>query len=255
MKKIIVGGDTHIPFHNPQAVALFIQFLRWFKPDTLVINGDFLDCFQLSKYERSPFLEKETFQEEIKIARTLLKKMASTCKELYLIEGNHEWRLKKYIQQRARELYWLPGLRMERILGLGEKDLIRKAVIKYVACPDNLSDFTHNYINLNGLYIGHFHKVLKNAGYTARILRDELGINLITGHTHRIGLTWRQYIEEQKMGMESGCLCSLEPTYMRNPDWTNGFVVCYQEGENWTCYPIPIINNQFIFQGRVFKGE
>jgi hypothetical protein len=46
------------------------------------------------------------------------------------IEGNHEFRLRKYLIERAKELYSLPGLSVPDIFDLKRLD------IEYVACHE-----------------------------------------------------------------------------------------------------------------------
>ncbi|MCM8808214.1 MAG: hypothetical protein NC926_09815, partial [Candidatus Omnitrophica bacterium] len=93
--------------------------------------------------------------------------------------------------------------------------------------------FSHNFMRINDILIGHFDKSLQNAGYTARWLRDFFGKSIITGHTHRLAITYKSFYNEIKFGVEAGCLCNLEPSYITSPDWIQGFVELRFENNKW----------------------
>ena len=253
IKKLVVFGDTHIPFHDQSALNLLFKYLKSCQPDTIVINGDWIDCYEISKFRKVP-IEKAEFSKEIEMGRKFLEKIRNLCpnSEIIYIEGNHEMRLRKFLIDRAPELYKVflggyfdnsnAGTLMDYLLGC------HKLNITYVPLREDMDKFSHNYIEYHGVYIGHFDKALKNACYTARMLRDELGVNVIQSHTHKIGYSARTYLDEVKYGMEIGCLCG-KPTFQEAADWQLGWLVAYIDPDNDNFYPYQIILRDYKFIG------
>jgi hypothetical protein len=97
------------PFHDELAIAVMMQMLKAYKPDTVVILGDFLDCASLSKYLQVAEFQL-TLQPSLEYAYELLATIRSIvgpeCKIEYL-EGNHERRLSEFIARNALAAYGL----------------------------------------------------------------------------------------------------------------------------------------------------
>jgi len=53
-KRIGIINDIHIPYHSIEAVTAAFDLLKKEKPDGIFINGDVLDCHQLSYFEKDP---------------------------------------------------------------------------------------------------------------------------------------------------------------------------------------------------------
>jgi predicted phosphodiesterase len=247
--KTVECGDTHIPFQNNRAIKPVLDFLSDYKPDYLFLIGDMIDFYQISRFRKVP-LTQTTIEEEVKILNDLLWELREACSKstkIYYIEGNHEFRWRTYLIDNAPMLYDLISLKFTELLNL------RRLDITYIPCRAELNKFSHNYIKVGDYYLGHFDKSLKNAAYTGRMLRDELGVNIIQGHNHRIGISYRSYLDDIKFGAEIGCLCSLSPAYLNNPDWQNGFSTLeFRDGEGFINL-INIRNNRFLYGGKEYK--
>ena len=118
-KLVVVANDFHIPFHDEAALALFKRFLREEKPDWLILNGDFQDFWEVSRFDLTPRTGKE-FREEIAMGRRILRPLRRMLPKARItwIEGNHEFRLRKYVIAHAAELYGLPGLSVPELFRL-----------------------------------------------------------------------------------------------------------------------------------------
>ena len=118
---VVVANDFQIPFHDEKALALLKLFLRRERPDWLVLNGDFQDFWEISSFDLTPRIGKE-FIEEIKIGKKILKSFRRILRRARItwIEGNHEFRLRKYLIKNAKELYGLPGLNVPELFGLND---------------------------------------------------------------------------------------------------------------------------------------
>ncbi|MBZ5566205.1 MAG: metallophosphoesterase, partial [Acidobacteriia bacterium] len=101
----VIANDFQIPFHDERALLLLKLFLRRERPDWVVLNGDFQDFWEISRYDQTPRTGKE-FREEIELGKKILHSLRRTLprSRITWVEGNHEFRLRKYLIQNAKEL-------------------------------------------------------------------------------------------------------------------------------------------------------
>lgn len=211
MKTSIVAGDFHIPYHDKMAVRRFLADVKAISPHRIILNGDVLDCASFSVFRKEP--STSLFKEELAETRTFLKTLCkATQGRITYLSGNHEQRLAKRILELIPGLYG--SVCLEEMLGLDGLGIEYVTTLK----PDN-------YMEADGVLVGHFSLARKKAGYTAHALVEKYGQSVVQGHTHRLGLNYRRVGDRQLFGVESGCLCSLDPPYASMPDWTHGYVV------------------------------
>jgi Calcineurin-like phosphoesterase len=90
---------TFEPFHDERAIDVMMQALALYRPDRLVIVGDFVDYAQLSRFQQEPQWA-QTMQATIQEAYDLLCKFRKTagpdCK-IDFVPGNHETRMQRAI--------------------------------------------------------------------------------------------------------------------------------------------------------------
>jgi hypothetical protein len=67
LKKVLVLGDIHIPYHDITAIKAAINYGKAVGIDCVYINGDLLDFYQLSSFEKDP--RKRGFQGELELCR------------------------------------------------------------------------------------------------------------------------------------------------------------------------------------------
>lgn len=248
----MVINDVHIPFQDNKALDLVLYFAKCYsnRLDYLFINGDLIDCWEISKYDKVPKSARE-FSDEVEETKDILKlirKLLPNTKIIY-IEGNHEFRFKHYLITHAPAFYGLEGMNIGSFLGC--KDL----GIEYITSREGLSKFSHNDFKLGELYIGHYDRVSKNAAYTSKALIDDLGVSHIQGHVHRFGVTSKSFRDgRQLIGVENGCLCDLNPNYVSFPNWQHGFSVFYMNENDgkFQVYPIRIFDYSFYFGEKFF---
>ncbi len=48
---VVVANDFHVPFQDEQALALLRRFLRAERPEWLILNGDFQDFWEISRFD------------------------------------------------------------------------------------------------------------------------------------------------------------------------------------------------------------
>src|SRR2546428_1462054 len=128
---VVIANDFQIPFHDEKALLLFKMFLRRERPDWLILNGDFQDFWEISSYDLTPRSGKE-FEHEIETGKKILRSFRRSLPRARItcVEGNHEFRLRKYLIQNARELYGLPGVSVPDIFDL------KRLKIEYAPCHE-----------------------------------------------------------------------------------------------------------------------
>src|SRR5204862_6845273 len=95
------------------------MFLRRERPDWLILNGDFQDFWEISSYDLTPRADQE-FKRAIEAGQKILRSFRRSLRHARIswVEPNHEFRLRNYLIQNARELYGVPGVSTPAILDL-----------------------------------------------------------------------------------------------------------------------------------------
>jgi predicted phosphodiesterase len=222
IEKSVCISDLHLPFQDKKALKLILKFIEQFEPNKIFINGDLIDCWEISKFVKPLYLDIHLVDEIMETRKFLydLRYIAPDAEIIYIF-GNHEFRLETYISNHARELYGLDGLTLE------EQLLLNQFKIK----PVN-NHLKENYYQYGKLLIGHFDKCTQHSGYTAKNLLERIGMSLIQGHTHRGGVSYKRTYNGTIAAFENFCLCDLNPKYCQKPNWQLGFTTIIKDKES-----------------------
>jgi hypothetical protein len=217
LEKNMVISDIHIPFQDDDAVALMKLYAKDYKPDNLYINGDMLDFYSLSSFDKSPD-RKETLVQEVYQGRQFLHDMRKVVGEdcnITFLEGNHEARLQRYFW-RNPEMYGLDVLELSKLLDL------KKYNVGFIGVdPDYWSADTghakqgdalilHGDSRLNGA---------KGGIHGSYNTMKAMGISTVNGHDHKLGLRFYQNAYSKLFALGTGCLCKVPG----NADYEQGF--------------------------------
>lgn len=254
----IVLGDWHIPYQDDKALKLVFRIVKSLKPNIITLNGDILDFYALSRFSKDPN-RVLSLQEEIDTAYEYLKRLRKENPKAHIIfiDGNHEFRMEKFLSDKAPELYGLK--RAEDDSPVHSLDsLLRFKDLKIEQVSSGLKESYYWYGN--ELLIGHFNRINKHSGYTAKNLLEDKHVSLIQGHTHRLGSSYRTVrVGENKyrilVAYENGCLCGLQPTYVLDPNWQQGFSVVHKKKNDnrFHIQQVPIINYACFFGEREWR--
>lgn len=222
--RVLVYGDLHYCFQDDKAIDLMLEVAGDFQPDMIVIDGDLIDNWSTSHFNKlKPDLN--TLKKELKAAKGHLARVRSEHPKarIIFIPANHEVRIHKYIAKSARELLPLvyddAGIEETGPLSIARLLELERFGIQIAESVNGESD-----IDINGkLLVGHWHKISKHSAYSAKLLIEELGGSLIQAHTHRLGSHYRTWVRREVVGFENGCLCDLNCTYKKHPNWQQGF--------------------------------
>jgi hypothetical protein len=214
-----ICSDLHFGEVNHSAVERYLEHVKSVQPDKIIIAGDLLDAARLGSFDKVPGFG-DTFQDEISYARLFLRKLREVCPKsiIILLEANHELRFKILIWKNVEEMSGLSGFSIPELLGLEELK------IDWVPMQDGAARFVDTFVEDQGFLIGHFNTVKKGAGNTVRGLMQKYGTNIIQAHVHRLAQIYQRVMNKQLIGIECGCLCTLNPKWVKYPDWQNGYV-------------------------------
>lgn len=242
MKTIAVIGDTHFPFHDPKTIALVDRCLEDIQPDYLIYNGDLGDFYQLSVFAKDP-ARLGGLQGDIRLVKRMFAKheLILPNTEKILISGTHEYRFEKFLWSKAAELSSLSCLTIPELYQLKEYN------IQYIPFEQGLL------INKVFLVL-HGEIVSAHSAYTAKRQFERNGGCGMCNHTHRGG----SFYKKDRFGTwgwwENFCLCSLNPDWIRNPNWQQGFsLIHFTDHKRFWVEQVPIIKHEFLFRGTTYK--
>jgi Calcineurin-like phosphoesterase len=114
-KRIAILNDIHVPYHSMKALTAVIAFLIKDNPDALLINGDFWDFYQLSRFDRDP--RKRGFGSELELGCQIIRIFQEFLKcKIYIKFGNHEERYDHFLFMKARELVGVEEFSLEELI-------------------------------------------------------------------------------------------------------------------------------------------
>lgn len=226
--KFVVISDIHYPYQDDKAVKCVLHFIQNNDIDTIILNGDILDFYDVSSFDKEPD-RINSLQREINITARLFKKLRDIKPKarIVFIKGNHENRLERYLKKHP-ELYSLDVLKLPNLLNLKKYNI----------------EYSDKGIKLGSLKIIHGDMVRKFSGYTARGELEKHDSSGISGHTHRGGVYYYKTPERYLAWFESFCLCDLNPEYVQEPNWQQGFLYGYVEKDSFAVTPIPIVDGK-----------
>ena len=221
IKRTVVISDLQVPYHDPKAVKNVAAFIKRWKPDRVATVGDEIDLPQLSRWERGLAGEfAGTLDRDRRITQDVLFDLRVTD----MVRSNHTDRLYNSIKTRLPALAALPELQFENWLGL------RDLGIKFWRDPMPIAK---GWIVLHG----DEGQVSQKGGQTAMGLAERHGLSVISGHTHRAGLTHKTHSSGGKVirtlwGFEVGNLMNFKDAgYLKagSGNWTQGFGLLYED--------------------------
>lgn len=245
MQRLFFIPDVHVPYHDKRAWKLVLAALVAFKPDVVIIMGDFIDNYAVTQHDKS-YLRKSDWQWEIdeaNFALTQIDQASEFCTRLF-VSGNHEDRWPRYLAKVAPQDN-RRGNTMQEILRLKERGW------RYT----DYKQFT----KIGKLHLTHdTGKAGKNAVSQAL---DDFQSNVVIGHLHRMGVVYGG--DARGQSHVAACFGWLgdvrEVDYMHrvkaNRDWQLGFGVGYKLPDGTVhLTPVPIVNYKAVVEGKLIKA-
>lgn len=246
VERVLIVPDTHAPFHDKKAWALMLRAAGSFSPHTVVHMGDLADFFSVSSHSKNPDRKASLKDEadEVKVLRQDLDDLGAQRK--IFIEGNHEFRLERYLTDKAPELFGLTS----------SDDVLELSANGWQFVP------YRRHTKVGKLYLTHD----TNQGgkfATARAL-DTFQHSVAIGHHHNMSyLVGGNATGEHQVGAQFGWLGDREQIdYMHEikirKSWSLGFGVGYHDKSNGYVYlqPVPILPNYTcLIEGQIIRAR
>lgn len=222
---VLVASDFHGTLCDPFLRKCFIDTAIRANVDTVVINGDVLDCEEFSTHSRND-PRRHRLVEEFKWLDDFLYELRTAVPDAQITytSGNHTNRVLRHLSNESpfiKELLAdVHGFTFAKLLCLDKYDI--NFVSKDDLCVYKESavrqEVNKNYIVLhNQLAIGHTPQIKK------------LQMNSIHGHLHQLTLqTGYSYSNGQYSHLGLGCMCMVDAHYAENvAHWNQSFALVH----------------------------
>lgn len=233
-KRVLVLSDIHIPYHSIESLTAAFDFAKNEKPDAVLLNGDTIDFFQLSRFCKEP--GKRSFAHELDAFKSFFEVLQKTFKcKVYFKLGNHEERYNHFLWMKAGELDGVNEFKLEEIIKaraegievIGDKRIIKAG-------------------DLNIIHGHEFGGSVFSPVNIARGLYLRAKVSAMQGHNHQTS----EHTESDMNGniqttWSTGCLCELNPAYLPINKWNHGFSIVDIDGETFE------VRNKRIFKGKI----
>ena len=237
---LVITSDWHIPFHDREALRVFLNFLYEYQPDELVLNGNINDCMSFSYHPKlrdiaNTFRSAKEEREQWFSIAELLREVLPSAKITYIGSQCHEGWIDNWVQMSPvltedYENYSIPGWFKLADFGIDYE-------------PE-----AYDVLGNKELLVTHGTVARSKGGNSAYATMEMEGTSVIQGHTHRLAQVFKTTSIGETVAIESGCLCQRTPWYHLKGrrlmmDWQQGFVLVNTKGNSFSTQCIPIIRD------------
>ena len=259
VETVFVTGDRQIPFHDTRALRLIRKVAEDLQPDIEVALGDELDLPDLSL----KFLTKPDHRNQLSTAfrmyRDDFEAFSEVCpntKRIW-IEGNHEKRLRVFVEQTALAEFAKPGgvLTIPNLVGIAEK-------VEYVFPYGNVWKYKYGPSNSHSFIFKHGEVTTPYASMRELEKAHRSGIS---GHTHRMSFSANTTYDGPHGWWSNGALCNIRgdncpPGYTETDqyrNWQQGFsVVTFSKERSIFQVEQTIIHEgKCMFRGKLYEDN
>ena len=233
-KKLAVLSDIHVPYHSIDAITAAFDKIAEEKPDAILLNGDTIDFYQLSRFMKDA--RKRSVAHELQALNEFLDVLQQFDAKIIYKLGNHDERYEHFLMHKAPELLGISEFKFENLLKAGERGMAvvgEKRVIK---------------ANKLNIIHGHEYPSVFSPVNIARGLYMKGKVSAMQGHNHQVS----EHTETDMNGeitttWSLGCLCELNPAYAPLNRWSHGFAMVdlSDNGKDFE------VRNYRIFKGKI----
>lgn len=243
IKKWIVLSDMQIPYQDDHALAAVEQYMAAHRWDGYIQIGDFLDFDSISSFNfgKPRALRDRYLSTDFEVANKILDRhqrivrKRNTKAKFVLLEGNHEERVERYLDQNPQ----FEGLLdIQKLLHLNERGF------KWVRSWSKGETYKVGKATfIHGNYTNTYHPAKMATKY---------GDNIFYGHTHDMmchAVANHLNPDKVHVGQSIGCLCIRDLSYMKGQpsNWQQGFMVLFVKPDGTFTYYTPrIFGGAFI---------
>ena len=244
--KMIITNDTQIPFQDNKTLQAVHKFWDDFQPDIEVYNGDIIDFYSISSFDKNPS-RAFRLQDELDSVYSWLfnRAEANPNAQRIFIEGNHEDRLRRFLWKDGADLSSLRVLDFEELMRfeeLGMRNLTYRSVLDFL-----------------GFRIQHGWKASgSNTPWpinVGRFMAQKEGSSGLCGHSHRASVYCWTTPGDSHSYVENGCLCRFDLEFAPFPNWQQAF--SYGEVKNGKVHMklVLIYSDGFIANGEFYPRK
>lgn len=245
MRRVWAISDLQVPYHDKRAVDAVAQCITDMKNDDDIVLtlGDEQDFQTISRWSQGTALE---WERSIGKDRDATVQILRDLQVQHVIRSNHTDRLYNSIMRRLPGLLGLPEIEFENFMRLPELGITFHREAFHVA---------PGWVAMHGDEAG----MSQIAGQTAQGISKKVGLSVLAGHSHRLGLQpYTQSVNGKTTrtlyGFECGNLMDMrKATYAKTHNWQAGFGVLYVDGNTVHPCPVPITNRSFIVEGTQYS--
>ena len=239
VKNLLLVSDIHIPYHDKQAVEIAFSHGLEYNVDGILLNGDILDMYQVSRWSKDP--NAISIREEFEMAREFFGMLREVFPKIpiYFKLGNHEDRWDIFLKTKAPEIFGIEEFSLEEVLRL------KSFNIQLVGSKQRI-----RFGKLNIVHGHEFGESIFSPVNPARGLFLRAKCSTIAGHHHQTSEHHENNLNADSMACFTvGCLCDLEPDYrpMAFTKWNHGFARIELLNDEGTFR----VNNYRIINGEV----
>jgi hypothetical protein len=231
---IVVFSDAHYwPGAATVAHKALLAVIQNLKPAVVIANGDVFDGARVSRHDALYRQDCPSPKEEVEACQDRMTEIEDASKNSTFIwtVGNHDVRLWRYIKVNAPEVSGMPFTDLF--------DYFPRWKQTYAVDINGTTLVKHRWHN--GIHAT-YNNALKG------------GVNVVTGHLHRLQVTaWGDYTG-RRYGVDTGCLAEPDgPQFMyleHNPvPWASGFaVLTYRNGVLLPPELCEVVNGEAFFR-------
>lgn len=214
MNRMIFISDVHFGGQQDlRAWNFALKIAEDIQPNEVILGGDIFDHEEVGRYRKNPD-KVVRLQDELTggIAElTKLREYLPTAK-ITFYRGNHERRLPNYLLDIAKALHGLEVFDPRNLYKLDDLG------IEYI--PET-KPFKRGH-----LWVAHGDEFSTGGTSPASKALDDVNSNILFGHVHRFSVASKTQLNGRMIGgWSNGCLCSLTPDFVLQPDWTQGITI------------------------------
>lgn len=233
---ILLISDLHIPYHDNDCIEMAFDYGIKEKVNTVFINGDLIDFYGVSKFEKDP--RKRSIKQEFDATKQFLVSLRNAFPDslIYWLKGNHDIRYEKWLMTKVYEIFDDEYFHLEQRLRLNEQKI------------NLIEDDT--LVKAGKLSITHGHHIMKGFFAPVNSARGafmKAKQSVLISHVHKVSQHPEVTLDGQVISTWStGCLCELLPDY--SPlvaNYQHGFahILIDQQGD-YTVRNMQIINGK-----------
>jgi predicted phosphodiesterase len=241
---VLVFSDAHFyPEDYSTAFRALLMFIKAYKPEVIVCNGDAFDGASISRHPRIGWDSKPSVIDELKAVQDHLGSIeeASTFKSnLIWTLGNHDARFENFLAAQAPQYEGVQGFTLKDHFPLWQP--------------------CWSYWINNDVVVKHRWKGGRYAGSNNTTFA---GTSIVTGHTHQLKVEPFTDYRGTRYGIQTGCLANpmgdqfSDYTEDNPKDWRSGFaVLTFHDGKLLPPELVQVWDEEegeVTFRGKIYK--